>query len=56
MITAYASIATAVEAMKCGAFHYLSKPLDLADLCAIVAKAVIHGRTRQDLSSTECRQ
>ena len=26
MITGYASVATAVEAMKCGAFDYLSKP------------------------------
>ncbi len=51
MITAYASITTAVEAMKCGAFHYLSKPLDLVDLCAVVAKALINGHTRQGLSS-----
>jgi len=51
MITAYASITTAVEAMKCGAFHYLSKPLDLVDLSAVVAKALINGHTRQGLSS-----
>jgi DNA-binding NtrC family response regulator len=52
MITAYASIATAVEAMKCGAFHYLSKPLDLVELCAVVAKALAHGPMRQGLSSS----
>ena len=51
MITAYASITTAVDAMKCGAFHYLSKPLDLVELCAVVAKALTHGHTRQGLSS-----
>ena len=51
MITAYASITTAVEAMKCGAFHYLSKPLDLVDLCAVVAKALTNGHTHQGLSS-----
>ena len=56
MITAYASIATAVEAMKCGAFHYLSKPLDLVELCAIVAKALTHGHTRQGLSAPDYRQ
>jgi len=50
MITAHASIATAVEAMKCGAFHYLSKPLDLVELCAVVAQALTHGHTRQGLS------
>ena len=51
MITAYASITTAVDAMKCGAFHYLSKPLDLVEICAVVAKALTHGHTRQSLSS-----
>ena len=56
MITAYASIATAVEAMQCGAFHSLSKPLDLVELCAIVAQALTHGRTRQSLSASEYRQ
>jgi len=53
MITAHASIATAVEAMKRGAFHYLSKPLDLVELCAVVAKALTHGHTRQGLSSPD---
>ena len=52
MITAYASMATAVEAMKHGAFDYLSKPLDLVELCAIMAKALTHGHTRQGLSSS----
>src|SRR5262245_65388214 len=33
IMTAYASIPTAVDAMKCGAFDYLSKPLDLVNLC-----------------------
>lgn len=28
MLTGYGSIATAVEAIKCGADHYLSKPVD----------------------------
>ena len=51
MMTAYASITTAVDAMKCGAFDYLSKPLDLVKLCAVVAKALTHGHTRQSLSS-----
>ena len=55
MITAYASIATAVEAMQRGAFHYLSKPLDLVDLCTVVAKALTHGPTRQSLSFPDYR-
>jgi DNA-binding NtrC family response regulator len=55
MITAYASIATAVEAMQCGVFHYLSKPLDLVELCAVVAKALTHEQTRQGLSPPDYR-
>jgi len=55
LITAYASIATAVEAMQRGAFHYLSKPLDLVDLCTVVAKALTHGPTRQSLSFPDYR-
>jgi len=56
IMTAHASVATAVEVIQHGAFHYLSKPLDLAELCAIVAKALTHGCTRQDLSSPDGRQ
>jgi two-component system response regulator RegA len=32
MLTGYGSIATAVEAMKCGADHYLSKPVDVEQI------------------------
>jgi len=52
MMTAYASITTAVDAMKCGAFDYLSKPLDLVKLYAVVTKALTHGHTRQGLASS----
>lgn len=34
MLTGYASIATAVEAMKRGAVHYLPKPADLPEIFA----------------------
>ncbi|MGE5893403.1 MAG: endopeptidase La, partial [bacterium] len=40
MITGYATIDTAVEAMKKGAFHYIAKPFNLDDVRSIVAKAV----------------
>ncbi|HSX79581.1 MAG TPA: response regulator, partial [Candidatus Saccharimonadia bacterium] len=55
MITAYASIATAVEAMKRGAFDYLSKPLDLDELCVVVDKALTHARMRRELSYLKAR-
>lgn len=40
MITAHGSIATAVEALKKGAFDYITKPFDLDDLRNIVSKAM----------------
>jgi DNA-binding NtrC family response regulator len=40
MITAYASVDTAVEALKGGAFDYVVKPIDPDDLSRIVRKAV----------------
>ena len=39
VITGYGDVKTAVEAMKLGAAHYLLKPVDLAELRAIVEKA-----------------
>ncbi len=42
LITAYASIKTAVEAMKEGAYDYLTKPLDIEELLLTIAKALDH--------------
>ncbi|MBL8600889.1 MAG: sigma-54-dependent Fis family transcriptional regulator [Myxococcales bacterium] len=40
LVTAHGSIETAVEAMRHGAFDFISKPFDLNDLRSVVAKAV----------------
>lgn len=40
VLTGYASIATAVEAIKLGAVQYLSKPVDVASLLAAFADGV----------------
>ncbi len=40
MMTAYGTVASAVEAMKQGAYDYLSKPLDLKRLRVLVQKAL----------------
>lgn len=40
MMTAYGSIGTSVEAMKNGAFNYLTKPLDLDELIIHIKQAV----------------
>ena len=39
-MTAYASVDTAVAALKAGAFDYITKPFDPEDLARLVAKAV----------------
>lgn len=36
ILTGYASIATAVEAIKLGAFHYLTKPAGVEDILAVL--------------------
>lgn len=40
MVTGYGSVETAVEAMKLGAFDYLTKPFELDDLQRIISRAV----------------
>ena len=40
IMTAYASIGTSVEAMKAGAFTYLTKPLDLEELKIVLKQAL----------------
>lgn len=40
IMTAYASIGTSVEAMKAGAFTYLTKPLDLEELKIVIGQAL----------------
>ncbi len=44
MVTAHATIASAVEAMRYGAFDYLEKPFNLAQLEELVAGAMQRGR------------
>ncbi len=39
VLTGYGSIATAVEAVRLGAIHYLTKPADLDDILAAFARA-----------------
>ncbi len=40
IMTAYASVKTAVEALKSGAFDYLTKPLDVDELKILIEKAL----------------
>ena len=50
LLTAYGTVETAVEALKHGAFNYLTKPVNLKDLRAQATKALEHRRLRTDVA------
>ncbi len=51
MMTAYATVADAVEAMKQGAYDYLTKPFDPDAAALVVARAVERKRLREQAAS-----
>jgi two-component system, NtrC family, response regulator PilR len=61
MVTAHGTIPSAVEAMKKGAFHYLTKPVDRNELLVVIERALeqtrlieenrrLHSQLKQDFS------
>jgi DNA-binding NtrC family response regulator len=46
MMTAHATIESAIEAMKLGAFDYLQKPFEIDELLVAVSRALEHQRLR----------
>jgi two-component system response regulator HydG len=48
LVTAFATVETAVEAMKAGAFDYLKKPFEPEELEIVVGRAVEHARMRRE--------
>ncbi len=53
LMTGYGTVPSAVEAMRKGAFNYLLKPLDIAQLRASTEKAVESARLRQHKYRTQ---
>jgi two-component system, NtrC family, response regulator AtoC len=49
MMTAYSTIETAVEAIKLGAFHYLTKPFQMDELLVAVDKALETTQLRREV-------
>ena len=48
MMTGYASVETAVAALKNGAYDYVTKPLDPDEIAHLVKNALAHRRTREE--------
>ncbi|HXY48583.1 MAG TPA: sigma-54 dependent transcriptional regulator [Terriglobales bacterium] len=48
MMTGYASVETAVAALKNGAYDYVTKPLDPDEISHLVKKALAHQQTEQE--------
>ncbi len=51
VITGHASVDTAVEAMRQGAYHYLAKPYKLGELRAVIEKALEKNQLRKELQT-----
>ena len=48
-MTGYATVETAVQALKHGAYDYITKPVDPDELLHLVSKAMEHRRTKQEV-------
>jgi two-component system, NtrC family, response regulator HydG len=50
MMTGYAAVDTAIQPLKCGAYDYITKPIDPDELSHLVAKALDHRRARTEVA------
>jgi two-component system, NtrC family, response regulator len=55
VLTGFAEVATAVEAMRLGAYDYLSKPVVMEELEVLVLKAVEKARLRRENAALRVR-
>jgi two-component system response regulator AtoC len=56
LLTAYASVETAVEAMKKGAFHFANKPFNLDDVAFLVSRALETTQLRREVRRLRASQ
>ncbi|MFV2082558.1 MAG: sigma-54-dependent transcriptional regulator, partial [bacterium] len=52
MITAYGDVDTAVQAMRAGAYDFITKPLDETELLNVIRKALREAESNRNLVST----
>lgn len=50
VMTAFGTIENAVEAMRAGAYHYVTKPVQLAELSLVVDRALEHTRLIEEVN------
>ncbi len=53
ILTAYGTVENAVEAMKEGAYHYLTKPINLEEFILVIKKALEHYRLKEKVELLE---
>lgn len=56
LMTAFSSIDTAVEAMRMGAFHYVSKPFDVGEIALLAKSALETIRLRREVRALKGSQ
>src|SRR5206468_12415592 len=56
MLTAYASVDAAVDAMKHGAYHFANKPFNLDEVALLVEKALETTRLRREVRALRASQ
>src|SRR5262245_56555688 len=56
VVTAHGNERIAVDAMKAGAFEYLTKPVDLEELSLVVERAIEHQQLKDNLSFIRNRE
>jgi two-component system response regulator AtoC len=56
LLTAYATIDTAVSAMKLGAYHFANKPFNLDEIASMVEKALETTRLRREVRQLRANQ
>ncbi len=55
IITGYGTLANTMEAIRCGAVDFISKPFNVADIVTFVSKSIERRNLRQQLKSqAEC--
>ena len=51
LVTAFGTVETAVEAMKAGAYDYITKPVNMDELKLVVGRALEHVALREEVRS-----